>query len=71
MKSKATVVLCSHGPVIPEIIREIATLTRTPHTTDVASMAALSTGEYSVLHIATQHPKSGIVAMEMHSPDPE
>jgi 8-oxo-dGTP diphosphatase len=71
MKSKKTVVLCSHGPVIPEIIREIATLTKTPHTTDVASLAALSTGEYSVLHIASQHPKSGIVAMETHSPDPE
>ena len=71
MKSKATVVLCSHGPVIPEIIREIATLTRTPLTTDVASMAGLSTGEYSVLHIASEHPRSGIVAMETHSPDPE
>ena len=71
MKSKATVVLCSHGPVIPEIIRELAALTRTPLTTDVASMAGLSTGEFSVLHIASQHPKSGIVAMETHSPDPE
>jgi 8-oxo-dGTP pyrophosphatase MutT (NUDIX family)/phosphohistidine phosphatase SixA len=71
MKSKSTVVLCSHGPVIPEIIREIASLTRTPLTTDVASMGALSTGEYSVLHIASEHPKSGLVALETHSPDPE
>ena len=71
MKSKTTVVLCSHGPVIPEIIREIATLTRTPLTTDVASMGGLSTGEYSVLHIASEHPRSGLVAMETHSPDPE
>jgi 8-oxo-dGTP pyrophosphatase MutT (NUDIX family)/phosphohistidine phosphatase SixA len=71
MKSKKTVVLCSHGPVIPEIVRELATLTRTPHTTDVASMSGLSTGEYSVLHISTQHPRSGFVAMETHSPDPE
>jgi 8-oxo-dGTP pyrophosphatase MutT (NUDIX family)/phosphohistidine phosphatase SixA len=71
MKSKKTVVLCSHGPVIPEIIREIATLTNTPHNSDVASLSALSTGEYSVLHIASQHPKSGLVAMETHSPEPE
>jgi 8-oxo-dGTP pyrophosphatase MutT (NUDIX family)/phosphohistidine phosphatase SixA len=71
MKSKKNVVLCSHGPVIPELIRELATLTRTPYTNDFASMGALSTGEFSVLHVSTQHPKSGIVAMEMHSPDPE
>jgi 8-oxo-dGTP pyrophosphatase MutT (NUDIX family)/phosphohistidine phosphatase SixA len=71
MKSKKTVVLCSHGPVIPEIIREIAGLTNTPYGSDVASLGALSTGEYSVLHMATHHPKSGIVAMESHSPDPE
>jgi 8-oxo-dGTP pyrophosphatase MutT (NUDIX family)/phosphohistidine phosphatase SixA len=71
LKSKKTVVLCSHGPVIPEIIRELATLTRTPLTTDVASMAALSTGEFSVLHISSEHPRSQIVAMETHSPDPE
>jgi 8-oxo-dGTP diphosphatase len=69
MKSGKTVVLCSHGPVIPEIIRELAMLTRTPYTSDVASMGALSTGEFSVLHVSAQHPKSGIVAMETHSPE--
>ena len=71
MKAKKTAVLCSHGPVIPEIIRELAALTGTAHTSDVESMAALSTGEFSVLHVSSQHPKSGIVAMETHSPDPE
>lgn len=71
MKSKKTAVLCSHGPVIPEIIRELAALTKSPPTSDVASMAALSTGEFSVLHMSTQHPKSGIVAMETHRPEPE
>ncbi|HEY5231205.1 MAG TPA: NUDIX domain-containing protein [Galbitalea sp.] len=71
MKSKKTAVLCSHGPVIPEVIRELAMLTTTPHTSDVASMAELSTGEFSVLHISSQHPKSGFVAMETHSPDPD
>jgi 8-oxo-dGTP diphosphatase len=71
MKSRKTVVLCSHGPVIPEIVRELATLTKTPYTNEVASLGALSTGEYSVLHISTKHPRSGIVAMETHSPEPE
>jgi 8-oxo-(d)GTP phosphatase len=71
MKSKKSVVLCSHGPVLPEIISELANLTRTPYTTDVGSMAALSTGEFSVLHVSMQHPRSGFVAMETHSPETE
>jgi 8-oxo-dGTP pyrophosphatase MutT (NUDIX family)/phosphohistidine phosphatase SixA len=71
MKSKTNVVLCSHGPVIPEIVREIAELTRTPLTTGFSSMGALATGEFSVLHVSSEHPKSGIVALESHSPEPE
>jgi hypothetical protein len=71
MKSKKSVVLCSHGPVLPEIISVLANLTRTPYTTDVGSMAALSTGEFSVLHVSMQHPRSGFVAMETHSPETE
>ena len=71
VKAKQTVVLCSHGPVIPEIIRELAGLTQTPLTTEFGSMGALSTGEFSVLHISAEHPKSGIVALETHTPEPE
>jgi 8-oxo-dGTP pyrophosphatase MutT (NUDIX family)/phosphohistidine phosphatase SixA len=71
MKSKKSVVLCSHGPVIPEIVRDIASVSRTMHTGDIASMGALSTGEFSVLHVSTRHPHAGIVAMETHSPQPE
>ncbi|MEJ1229813.1 MAG: NUDIX domain-containing protein [Galbitalea sp.] len=71
MKAKNTVVLCSHGPVIPEIIREIAGLTNTPYTSEFTSLGALATGEYSVFHVSSQHPRSGIVAMETHSPVPE
>jgi 8-oxo-dGTP diphosphatase len=71
MKAKATVVLCSHGPVIPEIIREVAGLTRTPFSKEFAAMGALATGEFSVLHVSAQHPRSGVVALETHSPEPE
>lgn len=71
VKAKRTVVLCSHGPVIPEIIHDVADLTRTPLTTEFGSMGALSTGEFSVLHISAEHPKSGIVALETHTPEPE
>jgi 8-oxo-dGTP diphosphatase len=68
IKKGATVVLCSHGPVIPEIIAHIARLTNTPPTGDFLSMGHLSTGEFSVLHVATDDPRSGIVALETHSP---
>jgi len=71
MKAKANVVLCSHGPVIPEIVREIAALSRTPLTTEFAATGQLGTGEFSVLHLSSRHPKSGIVALETHSPQPE
>jgi 8-oxo-dGTP pyrophosphatase MutT (NUDIX family)/phosphohistidine phosphatase SixA len=68
MKRQKTVVLCSHGPVIPEIIDEIARLTNTPPTHEFRSMGSLATGEYSVLHISTEHPLSAVVALETHSP---
>ena len=71
IKDKKTVVLCSHGPVIPTIIEEIGELTGTPETTDFLSMGSLATGEFSVLHVSTQHPKSGIVALETHAPTSE
>lgn len=63
-----TFVLCSHGPVIPEIITAISAITNTPPTTDFLSLGSLDTAEFSVMHIAVDHPKSGIVAMETHSP---
>lgn len=71
MKSKKNAVLCSHGPVIPEIVREVAGLTNTPYTSEFGSMGALGTGEFSILHVSSQHPKSGIVALETHTPEPE
>jgi 8-oxo-dGTP pyrophosphatase MutT (NUDIX family)/phosphohistidine phosphatase SixA len=68
IKKGKTTVLCSHGPVIPEIISEIAGLTNTPPTTDFLAMGDLATGEFSVLHISIEHPTSGVVALETHSP---
>ncbi len=68
VKSKKTVVLCSHGPVIPELVLEIAGATGTPATADYRSLGNLSTGEFSVLHVSADDPRSGIVALETHSP---
>jgi 8-oxo-dGTP pyrophosphatase MutT (NUDIX family) len=71
MRKKKTAVLCSHGPVIPELIAELASLTNTPPSREFLSMGDLSTGEFSVLHVASDHPASGIVALETHSPTAE
>lgn len=68
LAKKQTSVLCSHGPVLPEIIGEIARLTNTPMDAALRKSALLSTGEYTVVHLSTEHPTSGIVAIETHSP---
>ncbi|MCU1549787.1 MAG: mismatch repair protein MutT [Glaciihabitans sp.] len=68
IRKRKTVVLCSHGPVIPEIIIEIARATNTPATPEFRSLGTLDTGEFSVLHFSIEQPRSGIVAMETHSP---
>ena len=74
IRDATSVVLCSHGPVLPQIIASVAELTGTSGssgTVDSASLhraAALGTGEYAVLHVPIEHPESGIVAVEVHGP---
>jgi len=68
MRKAVSAVLCSHGPVLPEIILEIARLTNSPSDTALRRAAELSTGEYAVLHISVDSPATGIVAVETHGP---
>jgi 8-oxo-dGTP diphosphatase len=68
LKRQVTTVLCSHGPVLPEIILDIARLTATPSDTALRRAAELSTGEYAVIHIARDFTTHGIVAVESHGP---
>jgi 8-oxo-dGTP diphosphatase len=63
-----TTVLCSHGPVLPDIIDEVARLTGTAQQPGLRNAAMLSTGEYTVLHISVENPTGGIVAIETHGP---
>lgn len=66
LAKRRTAVLCSHGPVVPAIVDEVARMTNTPHTPELARASMLSTGEYSVLHISLKNPAAGIVAVETH-----
>jgi 8-oxo-dGTP diphosphatase len=62
------VVLCSHGPVLPELVRELAQQTGEPLTPDLRRAAALATGEFTVVHVPKERASLGIVATETHTP---
>lgn len=68
LRKQQTTVLCSHGPVLPEIVEEVARLTGSPIDRDIREAADLATGEYSVMHISRDRPGDGIVALETHGP---
>jgi 8-oxo-dGTP diphosphatase len=63
-----TAVLCSHGPVLPQIISAVVAAAGTGDAGSLSRAASLSTGEYAVLHIPAERPETGIVAVEVHSP---
>jgi 8-oxo-dGTP diphosphatase len=65
---RETVVLCSHGPVLPQILQAVADATGGSRDVTLARAAALSTGEYAVVHVPAERPDTGIVAVEVHSP---
>ncbi|MGN6271992.1 MAG: NUDIX hydrolase [Protaetiibacter sp.] len=68
IRDAETTVLCSHGPVLPQIIAAVAEQTGTDGSARLQRAAALGTGEYAVLHVPVEHPESGIVAVEVHGP---
>ncbi|MCY7287536.1 MAG: NUDIX hydrolase [Cryobacterium sp.] len=68
VRSRKTAVICSHGPVLPEILHEIALATGTTHGSYISDAASLDTGSFSVVHLSSDNPSAGIVAIETHSP---
>jgi 8-oxo-dGTP pyrophosphatase MutT (NUDIX family)/phosphohistidine phosphatase SixA len=66
-KRKA-VVLCSHSPVMPEILDAVVRHIGGERDGRLTRAAILTTAEFTVLHVATAKPESGLVAMETHSP---
>ena len=66
-----TVVLCSHGPVLPEIVGAVVKETATKQDDNLRRAAMLSTAEFTVLHICATKLKTGIVKIETHTPLPE
>lgn len=68
VRTRKPAVLCSHGPVIPEILTEIALATGTLRGSYLGSASALEAGAFSVVHLSVDNPGSGIVAIETHTP---
>jgi 8-oxo-dGTP pyrophosphatase MutT (NUDIX family) len=68
LAKRVSAVICSHGPVLPDLILEVARLTNTRTDSALRRAAELSTGEYAVLHIALDPTTPGIVAVESHGP---
>ncbi|WP_349902319.1 NUDIX hydrolase [Parafrigoribacterium humi] len=68
LDKQQTVVMCSHGPVLPGIIGAVARSTHTEVDAAMRRAAMLSTGHFTVLHVSVEHPKSGLVAIETHGP---
>ncbi|HWR86551.1 MAG TPA: NUDIX hydrolase [Rhodoglobus sp.] len=69
LQRRVSAVLCSHGPVLPEILTQLAVQTGTPIEPGLRRAAALDTGEFTVVHISqTVTGRHDIVAVETHAP---
>ena len=68
VRSGKPAVLCSHGPVLPGILTEIALATGTIRGSYVSSAADLEPAAFSVVHLSASNPGSGIIAIETHIP---
>lgn len=60
------VVLCSHGPVIPQIVQEILDHTDGSVTDTVRRAASLGTGDFAVFHVAKTEGQFQLVSVEVH-----
>lgn len=66
LHKRKNAILCSHGPVIPVLLEEIAAATGTPTTAALYQAAELDTASFSVVHIRSESPRSRIIAIETH-----
>lgn len=68
VRQRKPLVLCSHRPVIPGIVGELALATGTLAGTHLDDAAALEPGAFSVAHLSVTNPGAGIVTIETHAP---
>ncbi|GAA2240277.1 NUDIX hydrolase [Herbiconiux moechotypicola] len=68
VRKRVTAIVCSHGPVLPDIVREVALATGTAPIATASRAGDLPVAGFSVLHLSVDLPGSGIVAVETHEP---
>lgn len=68
VRSGKPAVLCSHGPVLPGLLSEIALATGTIQGSYLSSASDLEPAAFSVVHLSATNPGSGIIAIETHIP---
>lgn len=68
VRARKPVVLCSHGPVLPDIVSELALATGTMAGARLGNSSALAVGAFSVAHLSVDYPGAGIIAIETHEP---
>lgn len=68
VRARKAAVVCSHGPVLPDLLSEMALATGTLRGSYLGSASALEPGAFSVVHLSSTNPGSGIVAIETHAP---
>ena len=68
VRARKPVVVVSHGPVLPDIMHELALATGTMRGSYLGSSSALEPAAFSVVHVPVEHPGAGIVAIETHEP---
>ncbi|RFA07257.1 DNA mismatch repair protein MutT [Subtercola boreus] len=61
-------ILCAHGPVLPEIVREVGLAAGGTRQASLARAGDLPVAGFSVLHLSLDSPGSGIIAIETHVP---
>ena len=66
VRSRKPAVLCSHGPVLPAILSELALATGTVHGSYIDSASDLGMAAFSVVHLSATNPGSGIISIETH-----
>jgi 8-oxo-dGTP diphosphatase len=66
LRKAEPVVLCSHGPVIPQIVTEIIVQTGGSVSDEARRAASLGTGDFAVFHIAKMSRGYRLVSIETH-----
>lgn len=68
VRARKPAVICSHGPVLPGILSELALATGTVQGSYLDSASSLELAAFSVVHLSATNPGSGIISIETHVP---